>query len=283
MTPSAADLVARQPRLGTLPAVYYQLLDVIRQPSSTAGAISEVILTDPGLSARLLKLVNSAFYGFPRRIETVSRAVTLVGTRQLCDLALATSVIRVFEDIPQNLLTLDSFWKHSLATGICARVIAENGLDVDSERLFVAGLLHDVGRLVLCLSEPEKMARALELSRQREELLHQTEKEMFGFTHADVGACLLDQWGLPVSLVEAVRWHHRPSAADEHQELTAVVHLADVIVNSLRIGSSGAAFVPPVWTRAWQIAEVELTDIDGLIEQTRRILGDVQPVFLAAA
>jgi putative nucleotidyltransferase with HDIG domain len=283
MVSSAAELVAGQQRLSTLPDVYYRLLDVIQQPSSTAAAISEVILTDPGLSARLLKLVNSAFYGFPRRIDTVSRAVTLVGTRQLSDLALATSVIRVFDGIPQDLLTMDAFWKHSLATGICARIIAENGLDVDSERLFVAGLLHDVGRLVMCLAEPAAMSRAMELSRQREELLHQTEKELFGFTHADVGACLLEQWRLPASLVDAVRWHHRPSAADQHQELASVVHLADVIINSLRIGGSGAAFVPPVWTRAWQIAEVELTDIDGLIEQTRRIFGDVQPVFLAAA
>lgn len=283
MVSSAAELVSGQERLCTLPDVYYRLLDVIQQPSSTAATISDVILTDPGLSARLLRLVNSAFYGFPRRIDTVSRAVTLVGTRQLSDLALATSVIRVFEGIPQDLLTMDSFWKHSLATGICARIIAENGLDVDSERLFVAGLLHDVGRLVMCLADPASMTRAMDLSRQREELLHQTEKELFGFTHADVGACLLEHWRLPDSLVDAVRWHHRPSAADRNQELASVVHLADVIINSLRIGSSGALFVPPVWTRAWQIAEVELTDIDGLIEQTRRIFGDVQPVFLAAA
>ncbi|MCA9783582.1 MAG: HDOD domain-containing protein [Calditrichaeota bacterium] len=283
MVSSAAELVARQQQLCSLPDVYYRLLDVIQQPVSSAAAISEVIQTDPGLSARLLKLVNSAFYGFPRKIDTVSRAVTLVGTRQLSDLALATSVIRVFDGVPQNLITMESFWKHSLATGICARIIAENGLDVDSERLFVAGLLHDVGRLVMCLAEPADMTRALEQSRSREELLFQSEKDIFGFTHADVGACLMEQWHLPPALVEAVRWHHRPSAADEHQELAAVVHLADVIINSLRIGSSGSGFVPPVWTRAWQIAELELTDIDSLIEQTRRIFSDVQPVFLQAA
>lgn len=250
--PKASDLLRGVQSVASLPGVYLRLATVVSDPRSSAADVGDVIAEDPGLTARLLRLVNSAMYGFPSRIETVSHAIAIVGTAQLQDLALATSVIRLFATLPARLVTMESFWRHSVACGVAARALAARRREANVERYFVAGLLHDIGRPILCVQAPVEAGTAMQRNREDGRPLFELEHEILGFDHAHVGAALLEQWKLPASLREAVLHHHHPERAQRFPVEAAVAHVADVIANGMEFGSSGETLVPPLSTNAWE-------------------------------
>ncbi len=248
----ASDLLHGVVSVATLPGVYLRLSAVVSDPRSSAADVGLVIADDPGLTARLLKLVNSAMYGFPSRIETVSHAISIVGTAQLQDLALATSVIRLFASVPEQLVTMESFWRHSVACGVAARALASRRHEANVERYFVAGLLHDIGRPIMYMRVPAEAQAAVNQSLETGVPLYESEHAVLGFDHTHVGQALLDQWKLPLSLREPVAHHHFPGRALRFPIETAVVHVADLIANALRLGSSGEPGVPPLAAGAWE-------------------------------
>lgn len=231
--------------LPEIPAVVFELNEVISNPMSSAANIAAVVNRSPSLTALLLKIVNSSFYGFPAKIDKVSHAVTLIGTREISGLALGISILSIFKNIPKEIIDMYAFLKHSLACGILARVLAAHLNSPQTEQLFVSGLLHDLGRLILYIHFPKESHNIIIRSRNRSELLYKEEKEYLGCNHAQVGRQLMKQWKLPVMLENNVLYHHKPSGAQQPFPAT-IVHLADVIVNSLGIGSSGERFVPPL-------------------------------------
>jgi len=248
----ASDLLTGVVSVTSLPGVYLRLSAVVSDPRSSAADVGRVIAEDPGLTARLLKLVNSAMYGFPSRIETVSHAISIVGTAQLQDLALATSVIRLFASMPADVVSMESFWRHSVACGVTARALASRRRETNVERYFVAGLLHDLGRPIMYLRAPEESRAALQRARDLGQPLFQAEQHQFGFDHAHVGHALLELWKLPPSLREAVLHHHHPERAQRFPVEAAVVHVADLITNALGLGSSGETLIPPLVPVAWE-------------------------------
>jgi putative nucleotidyltransferase with HDIG domain len=256
--------------MASLPSVYLRLSAVVSDPRSSAAEVGEVIAEDPGLTARLLRLVNSAMYGFPSRIETVSHAIRIVGTAQLQDLALATSVIRLFANMPQSLVTMESFWRHSVACGVTARTIASRRREANVERFFVAGLLHDIGRPIMFMQIPGEARQAVLQSQESGEPLFRTEHALLGFDHAHVGQALLDQWKLPPSLRESVANHHYPDRSQRFPTETAVVHVADFVANALGFGSSGEPGVPPLDPRAWDVLGLPPAAIDDVLEEAER-------------
>ena len=274
------DLIADSPELGSPPLVYRQLMEVINHPRGGAGDIANVIRQDTALTARLLKLVNSAFFAFPRKIETVSQAVSVVGTSQVRDLALATSVTDLFKDVPSELIDVEGFWKHSLACGVGARVIAGLRNEANVERFFVAGILHDVGRLVLLLRAPEEARTILQRARERGSLLFEAEREATGFDHGRIGGALMDAWTMPESLRESIRLHHEPAKAERFPVETATVHVADILANALELGHGGERFVPPISAGAWaklgvdpQMIGFVVEDIDRQYQASAHLLG----------
>lgn len=254
---SAREMVEMPPRLASPPLIYDRLMTAIQDPRSRSSDIANVLSEDPGLSARVLRVVNSAFFAFPKRIDTVTQAVTVVGTAQIRDLALATSVITAFKDVPRDLVDMLGFWSHSLACGVAARVLAKHLREYNVERYFVAGLIHDVGRLVMYLREGEAVRKALESHAKTELDLHKAEKEVFGFDHAQVGGYLLDSWNLPASFREAVAYHHNPARAQEYPREAATVHIADIIANALELGSGGQSRVPALNEKAWELVGLD--------------------------
>ncbi len=266
----ASDLLKGVVSIATLPGVYLKLASVVADPRSSSADVGRVIAEDPGLTARLLKLVNSAMYGFPSRIETVSHAISIVGTAQLQDLALATSVIRLFANMPQHLVTMESFWRHSVACGVAARALATRRREANVERYFVAGLLHDLGRPIMFMQMPDASRAAVTRSRESGELLYRVEHEVFGFDHAHVGHALMDQWKLPPSLREAVAHHHYPERATRFPVETAVVHVADVMANALDLGSSGESAVPNLSGKAWETVGLPDTVVADVLEEVER-------------
>lgn len=253
--------------VASLPEIYLRLSRVVHDPRSSADDVGQVICQDPGLTARLLRIVNSAVYDFPYSIETVSHALRVVGTLQLLDLSLATAVVRVFRDIPRDLMDMAGFWKHSLACAIGARLVGKWLRASNTERLFVAGMLHDIGRPVLALERSEGFRRALERCRRTGELLYLVESEELGFTHSEVGRELLDLWGLSPCLQEVVGNHHAPSRTSVFQVETAAVHVADVFANAMAMGSSGERAAPPLVADAWEALGLPLDAVPAILER----------------
>lgn len=271
MPPKISDLVDGCDSVGSLPSVYLRLNEVLNDPYSSNADVGAVINDDPGLTARLLRLVNSAFFGFPSRIESIPQALSLVGTQQIHDLALATSVLRMFKDVPEDYIDMESFWRHSLACGICARLLAAQRREPNVERLFVAGMLHDIGRLILCMQYPEGVQNAFELCDEQGTLLYEAERTVLGYDHSAVGRALLYKWNLPAVLQEVVAHHHQPTKAQRFPTEVAIVHVADITAHALLLGDGGERFVPPMEPAAWDVLQpldvLPLTLLDEIDQQ----------------
>jgi len=277
MKPS--DVLSLAPDLPSLPEVYFQVDQVLRDPGFSLEQLADVIGRDPGISARLLRLANSALYGFPSRIETMQRAVTLIGYHEIRDMVLATAVLSVFRDMPVGLVSMRSFWEHSIACGVAARHIAIYRREPNVDRFYMMGLLHDIGRLLMHMALPQQMSDILFRHRQGEGHLVDLEQASLGVTHAAVGAELLTRWRLPPSLIDVVSRHHCSVVGGECPIEVAVVHIADILVNAMSIGSSGTRLVPDLNDGAWKRVEINAGDIGALGRQTAEITGDVVTAF----
>jgi len=278
------ELIQEDDQLATLPDIFYRLNAAIEDPDCTFDDIGEIISIDPGLTARLLRIVNSAFYGFSTQVETVTHALTIIGTDQLAQLVLATSVMGQFKGIPGDLLDMDSFWRHSIATGLAARSIAALSGEYNVERFFVAGLLHDIGRLVFCIKAPEETGNIFKQAEASGKLLCIEEQKTFGFDHAELGGELLKAWNLPERLVESVCFHHAREKSKTYPQETAVVNLADLITYSMKLGSSGEVVIPPAESRSWEIIGLpESLYLPMIKEKVEVQYDDVVGVFLQNA
>lgn len=277
------ELIQGDDQLATLPEIFYKLNAAIEDPDCTFDDIGEIISIDPALTVRLLRIVNSAFYGFSTQVETVTHALTIIGTDQLTQLVLATSVMNQFKGIPGDLLDMDSFWRHSIAAGLAARSIAALSGEYNVERFFVAGLLHDVGRLVLCIRAPDEIREVFKKAESSGKPLYVEEQDTFGFDHAELGGQLLKAWNLPDRLVEAVSCHHTPLKARVYPEETAVVNLADAIAYSLKLGTSGETIIYSMEAKSWEtIGLPESLYLPMIKDKVDQQFDDVASVFLQA-
>jgi HD-like signal output (HDOD) protein len=214
----------------------------------------------------LLKIVNSPFYGFPSKIDKISLAVTLIGTSEISGLALGISLVSLFNNIPKELLSMHSFLRHSLACGIISRILAAHKNLRQTEQLFVSGLLHDLGRLILYNYFPEESRNLLSRAQALKSLLYLQENDYLGCNHTDLIKHLLQQWKLPMMLENNVYFHHNPAEAQQPIPAT-LVHLADILTNGLGIGTSGEHFVPPLDHAAWENLEMSPTCFDLVTKQ----------------
>lgn len=222
-TPS--DVVAEARSLVSLPDIYFQLNEMIRDSRYSMADIGRVISKDPALSARLLRLVNSSFYGFQSRVETISRAVTIVGSDDLTNLVLATCVVDRFVNIPSDLEDMTAFWMRSVHCAVVCKMLGQKSTSSNIERFFLAGLLRDIGLLVMYQVMPMQMAKVLFAINRDRRLLAEFERQIVGFTHADVGRELLKSWQLPESLHEVVGCSLLP---DEAVKFKLDAHLLSV-------------------------------------------------------
>ena len=270
MSSVAREFAAGALTVASPPLVYEHLVRVINDPRSGPADIGQVISDDPGLTARLLKIVNSAFFAFPRRIETVTQAVTVVGTSQIRELAFATSVISMFDDVPGDLVDMKSFWHHSIACGVTARVIAAHRREANVEQFFVAGLLHDIGRLIIFAGAGREAREAIERARESEMPLHVAEREILGCDHAQVGGALMERWNISGAHREAVAYHHAPRLASRFPVEAAAVHVADIVAHALEWGRSGETRVPPFEPKAWETLGVETSLLPFILDEAER-------------
>lgn len=252
--------------LPEIPSIVFELNEVIANPLSSAEDIAQVVQRSPSLTALLLKIVNSPFYGFPSKIDKISLAVTLIGTREISGLALGISLISLFNKIPKEILSMYSFLRHSLACGIISRILAAHKNMPQTEQLFVSGLLHDLGRLILYKHFPNESRNILSRARSSDMLLYMQETDYLGCNHTHLVKHLLQQWKLPMVLENNAYFHHSPQKAQQPLPAT-LVHLADIITNGLGIGTSGERFVPPLDVAAWENLDLSPSCFDVITKQ----------------
>ncbi len=286
MTMQATDLVKGIAKLASLPEVCIRVNEMVDDPRSSAADIGKVISHDTALTAQLLRMANSSFYNFPSKISTISRAVTVVGERELRYLVLALSAVRTFSQIPVDLINMASFWRHSVYCGVVARLVATQCHVLHSERLFVAGLLHDVGMLVMMNREPALVKQALAASESGEKEQHQAEIELFGFDHAEVGGVLMRQWNIPEALCETVACHHDISKAEDARLDAAIIHIANVIASRAELDADYEGPLPQVDSQAWEITSLNEDVMDVVADDAIPMFAEswamIQPIVRQA-
>jgi len=240
---SPQSLVEESVDIFSLPDIYFQISEMMGDPRYTAVDMGEVIAKDPGLSIRLLKIVNSSFYGFQAKVDTISRAITIIGVDDLKNLVLATSVIDEFNEISVELVDMTDFWMRSVRCGVIAKLLAKESSVLHCERLFLTGLLHDIGSLIMYCKVPEKSKEVLLAAGSSRLLFGVIEKQILGFTHANVGEELIKSWGLPESLYEAVGCYLEPEMALVHKLDAYLLNLAAQLTDIPLQGGETAEYV----------------------------------------
>ena len=225
------EQITRDCKLISLPDAYLRLKATIDDPEYRLEDVAEAIRSDPALTTRVLKLINSPYFGLAAKIETVFRAVSLLGTQQIHDLALATCVSDTLNRHARTTLDMHQFWKRSVYCGLAAQGLAQQLGLMDSERLFVCGLLFDLGHLILYQNIPDQTEAALRTSRQNCQPLVEVERTEIGLDYARVGATLMRQWSFPVCLIETNEFHPEPMRAQQHPVETAMVHIAAMLAD----------------------------------------------------
>ncbi len=279
------DLFKSEIQIPSLPDIYYDFKEAMDDPEGSFEEVSNIISTDPGLSTRLLRIVNSAYFGFPSKIETISHAIGVVGLEQLNNLVISTVIMERFKGIPNSILNMESFWKHSIACGLGAKIISSHAGELNKERFFVAGMLHDIGRLIIALTSPFNILSVFMRCKSENIPLQESEKDILGFTHAEVGNHLLNNWGLPVFLQEVVGNHHQPEKTTQFGKEAAIIHVADHLVNGLELGDSGEKMFPcPMSQAAWKMLGLpnDITE-EKLCAEIKKHFSSTQQVFLQTA
>lgn len=227
--------------LPTLPTTVARMIEVIDHPQTSAERLNGIIAGDQALAAQVLKLANSAYYGFPRRINTITLAIVVIGFETLKNFGLSAAVIDRYSKYRKDLpFDIYLFWEHSISTAIASKLMAkEVGHQVVGEA-FAAGLLHDIGKFVISLYFREAFDTVVSNMIDDDIPMYRVEQQVLsGASHADVGAWLLDKWNLSGAIVEGIKHHHNPAHAQQNTELAAIVHFANYITKKLGVGFSG--------------------------------------------
>ena len=267
------EKVKNCPRLPSLRSIETALRELLHADNRFTTQISEVIRRDPSLTARLLRLVNSVYYGLTTPVNSIEEAVFYLGIRQIRQLAVVTPVIEDFQKLAgATAFQWREFWQHCIATAILTRELTSSMMRLDDESDYVAGLVHDVGRIVMASAFPRHFnAIYLDDDSEEGEDILERESRILGVDHTELGAIYLSQHQLPGVLAEVARHHHNPERCERSRELTAAVHIADLLVRYARIGTSGntALVEDESWlqTEAWRILHPTASKTDQLIAQ----------------
>lgn len=279
MTPQ--ELVNEIEKLVALPDVCVKVNRLIDAPNYSAATLGDLITQDTDISARLLRLVNSAFFNLQAPVETISRAITVIGTTELRSLVMATTAVRVFTGIPGDLVDMAEFWRYSMSTGVIAGELAARCRVLHAERLFVMGVLHDIGRLAIYLKLPDESRDIHLVTGGDDRLLPDVEAEMLGFTHMEVGEALLRQWNLPESIVTVVANHHRPAEARLYRLETALIHMASQLSIGELSGSTLEEALEQVDPVAWELTGLKREAIETALETVQQKVNEIIDVVLS--
>ena len=243
------EVLADISQLPSLPAVVDELIHALGDEDISIDQLAEGIAKDQALAARALRVANSPFYGVQNKVASIHDAIVVLGFRAVNSLVMAASVTGYFAPGGESAFDLSGFWRHSIGTALCARGLAHRA-SLDAEGGFTAGLLHDIGRLLLVTTHPRQYAEVMAWRDEQDCPLPEAEWRILGFDHAQVGEMLAQRWHFPPDIVRSVALHHAPVPASECS-LADVTHVADVLAHALDLTGASQAMVPPLDPEAW--------------------------------
>ena len=263
----------------SLPEVYLKVRRLMDDDTSDIYDFAEVISVDPNLSTRVLKVVNSAYFGFPEPVDSIARAVNMIGIGQLHNMVLGISAISSL-DLPNDIMPLDTFWRSSLFAGVLARLLAEQMKLAKSDHLFIAGLLHEIGHLVLYSKFPLQALAAQKMAEDQGRAVHESELEVLGYHYGDIGAMLMANWNLSDNLQSLTRNQPIPDAATENKTETALMHLAHACAQSMTTDNRPAAD-NPIDAEVLAMTGLTQEQLEHSMDEARTISADMEKVILA--
>lgn len=269
------DRDAQNIDLPTLPSVYNQLRTLLAREDCSFESVAEVIHTDPAITLKVLKLVNSAAFGFNTEIKQIQSAVRLIGFNQLSHLILGLSVLSLTESTKDHEFNYKRFWEHSIAVGAGARILiskAQVPIHLELEDAFVAGLLHDIGKLIEERCFPKEFDQAINMCKQKHINLALAEDALLGFNHQHIGALMMRQWKLPKIFEYVCANHHEPVVGPQPDPLeyyNSAVHLANAIAKAVNLGSGGDPFVPQINYQCWDTLKIPISEVPKICTQIR--------------
>jgi len=283
MNPNVTELVKGVGNLITLPDVFIRINQLVEDPNSSITEIAKVAGHDPSFTVRLLRVANSSFYGLSSTVDTVVKAVSIIGTSQIRSLALATSVASTFEGLPNTLVSMQDFWKHSLYSALIARILAKRGSRFDADAVFTAALLHDIGELVIFNRMPQQAKEGLlmVLDSADELPIYQAEREIMGFDHSQVGGELARQWKLPPMLEECIEFHHDIHASVRFPREVALVHIANILALMAEVKTLDPSDVSPIDPSAWEIIGMQANEvINEVVSEAQEEITEAEKLFI---
>ena len=277
------DLIKNVNNLISLPEISLRVNKLASDPNATAEDMARVISQDPALVARMLKIANSPFYGLSKEVDTISRAVSVLGTNKIRDLVLSNAASQAFDGIPNKLISMQDFWHHSLYCGLLAQILAKKSKkSIESESIFIAGLLHDIGQLVMFNQRPEQSHDAILLLMEGAEDLEtfEAERQVFGYDHAEVGAELMKHWNLSPVLFECVAFHHEPEKAKDFPTEVALINIANAVAVMADFDStSDEDEIPHIHAVSWELSGLSKSDLAAAISKAQAEISEIEAVL----
>lgn len=256
--------------LPTLPQVVTRVIQLTENPDTSASEVAKVISSDQALMTKVLKVVNSAYFGLPRKISTLTQATVILGFNAIKNLAITASILKMFGPKGgEERFKREDFWRHSLGCAAGAKVLANQCRFLPPEEAFVAGLIHDIGKIVIDQFLHEDFERILDLVYQKHIPIVDAEEEILGVTHADIGQWLGTKWNFPNHLVDTIAYHHRPEILQGNHKLVHIVRLADLIARRENLGSGGDRYAPDIEPQDLNILKIPADSFNDIVEEIK--------------
>lgn len=257
------------------------LEEAVDSPESSFEDIARIVEAENELATRFLALANSHFYNYPIQVTTIPDALSVIGLRNTRNFAIALSLPKSLPSTPEFPVPTDTFWRHNIAVGLCTRLLALESREANTERHFIAGFLHKIGRPLIARIFPEQSKDIYKRTRKRDTHYQKQAQSILGFDESEVGAAALHHWRFAENISTLVRHHNKPVLSRNYVRGVSFVHIANFIVSALKLGDSGDRFVPEFSEAAWGYANFDETKLSLIVEELLRQLDSVCNVFLA--
>lgn len=267
--------------MSSLPEITTRIVEVVEDPKATAHDMHDIVRTDPALAAKILRVVNSAFYGLPSQVASLDRAILLLGLSAVKNLALAASLSRLFAaDALSEQFAARDLWRHSVAVGVCSRLLTSVGKCLQADEGFVAGLVHDMGLVVVQQLFPAKLRAVAERCYDEPQDFCAVEQSVIGADHQAFGLALATKWRFPPLLCQAMAFHHDPGEADPAlQKVATLVHVADTVCSRERFGFWLTAQTQEVLPALLPAIGLTPADLDAVLAELPQRVEEAEQVF----
>ena len=253
--------------LPTLPVLVTQLIKLLEDPKTTADDINKLASKDIVLTTKVLKLVNSAYYGFSKKISTLTQGIIILGFKTVKNLALSASVFEMFKETEYKYFNAEQFWLHSIAVGFAAQIIGKYINYPNKEELFIAGITHDIGKLIMIKYFPDDFNKVIAILQENQnKSFYEVENEVLKYNHTDIGGAVVEKWNFPMILVKAISSHHNLNEYKDYT-ISGIIHISDVLVKTNRIGFSGDYKLPEFNKELWEFLDLSSSNMKNILEE----------------